>query len=772
MGNTTTGTPVSTVIVQASCAPGSSWDTVNSRCVPGLVLTINADDCEIPIGDFRCTTKPTSLTNYDPFHDYDLINDTTNDTTAEAYRQLNGWTFNPDTGGTAAELYHGVNVLKVREAASGSGPASGGSILSIKNVTARCVTGASWNTVTNRCAVAVSDGISATLVGSDCTIDHGANACSGSFTWNIQGAANPNLYNATRLVEYSTSPSGNQEPYTIGYGANTVQVRNGNTVLGQKVVKGTCAFGTAWNAGLGKCWRSYTVRPTVIGSGSIAPNIATTVLEGDDLSFVMNAFPGFSVRDVRIKSGMGGWLSLGPVASHEFTNVAADKWIEVTFAVPPPATPGSMLYSCPAPGSLAEVSWSAVNGATFYSLRVDNTTTGGWGNSCDLSAGDFCEDLTDTSKTFVSVVDNSYKAWVHACSANGCSVNAASVTFTCVPTNAPIITLIANPGLINPGDSSTLIWTVANAASCTAAGSPAWSGNVDPAGGNRPVSPAATTTYELECTSPQGVTAKKSIDLFVAGISCNNGIPEPGEQCDSPAGNGSCPNVCALDCKLNNCGAPINSLACIDPQAQCIAGCDPVTQTAMESCNSNQGTCCKPLVLTSVNGTIEVTNPINFNDFQGVFGSILGTLQAIIAILALIFIVIGGILYMTAAGDEGRAKLAKGAITAAMVGLALGVAAPSFLKQIGDILGWGAIPGPVAGRSFIAIATGVLNFLLSITGIIAVIMLVVGGLMYMTSGGDEDRATTGKKIVKYSIIGIVIALGALVIVRQLAVFFA
>jgi hypothetical protein len=172
-----------------------------------------------------------------------------------------------------------------------------------------------------------------------------------------------------------------------------------------------------------------------------------------------------------------------------------------------------------------------------------------------------------------------------------------------------------------------------------------------------------------------------------------------------------------------------------------------------------------------VPGVIIIDNPIGFNDVQDVLGGLLGSLQAIIAILALIFIVIGGILYMTAAGDEGRVKIAKGMITVAVVGFALGVAAPSFLKQIGEILGWGAIPAPVAGKPFIEIATNILNFLLSITGVIAIIMLVVGGIMYLTSAGDEERIATGKKIIQFSLIGIAIALGALVIVGQLANFF-
>jgi hypothetical protein len=50
-------------------------------------------------------------------------------------------------------------------------------------------------------------------------------------------------------------------------------------------------------------------------------------------------------------------------------------------------------------------------------------------------------------------------------------------------------------------------------------------------------------------------------------------------------------------------------------------------------------------------------------------------------------------------------------------------------------------------------------------------MLVIGGLMYLTAGGDEGKAETGKKITTYAIIAIAIALSALVLVTQVAKFF-
>jgi hypothetical protein len=128
--------------------------------------------------------------------------------------------------------------------------------------------------------------------------------------------------------------------------------------------------------------------------------------------------------------------------------------------------------------------------------------------------------------------------------------------------------------------------------------------------------------------------------------------------------------------------------SCTDPLATCEASCTS-GQISMEYCGA-PNRCCKTPPVVIDNQTAAVANPLGFNTVQGVFDTLLGSLQAIIVVLAMIAIVIGGILYITAGGDEGRLKTAKGAITAALVGLALGIAAPSFLKQIGDILGWGS----------------------------------------------------------------------------------
>jgi hypothetical protein len=61
-----------------------------------------------------------------------------------------------------------------------------------------------------------------------------------------------------------------------------------------------------------------------------------------------------------------------------------------------------------------------------------------------------------------------------------------------------------------------------------------------------------------------------------------------------------------------------------------------------------------------------------------------------------------------------------------------------------------------------------LNYILGLVGVICVVMLVVGGIFYMTAGGDERRAELGKKTVTYAVIGLAIALVSLIIVRAVA----
>ncbi len=57
------------------------------------------------------------------------------------------------------------------------------------------------------------------------------------------------------------------------------------------------------------------------------------------------------------------------------------------------------------------------------------------------------------------------------------------------------------------------------------------------------------------------------------------------------------------------------------------------------------------------------------------------------------------------------------------------------------------------------------NIVLYIVGALSVVMLIIGGIRYITSGGDSKKVTDAKNTVLYAIIGLVVAVFAYAIVN-------
>lgn len=61
--------------------------------------------------------------------------------------------------------------------------------------------------------------------------------------------------------------------------------------------------------------------------------------------------------------------------------------------------------------------------------------------------------------------------------------------------------------------------------------------------------------------------------------------------------------------------------------------------------------------------------------------------------------------------------------------------------------------------------TNVIKLLLFIIGIVAVIMIIVGGYKYTTSAGDSSQLSNAKNTILYAVVGLVIATMAFAIVN-------
>ncbi len=59
----------------------------------------------------------------------------------------------------------------------------------------------------------------------------------------------------------------------------------------------------------------------------------------------------------------------------------------------------------------------------------------------------------------------------------------------------------------------------------------------------------------------------------------------------------------------------------------------------------------------------------------------------------------------------------------------------------------------------------VVNGILYFVGILSVVMLIWGGILYTTSAGDSNKVTTAKNTIMYAVIGLVVAIFAYAIVN-------
>ena len=59
----------------------------------------------------------------------------------------------------------------------------------------------------------------------------------------------------------------------------------------------------------------------------------------------------------------------------------------------------------------------------------------------------------------------------------------------------------------------------------------------------------------------------------------------------------------------------------------------------------------------------------------------------------------------------------------------------------------------------------IINILLTVASVVAVIMIIIGGIRYATSNGDSNSVSAAKNTILYSVVGLVIAIFAYAIVN-------
>lgn len=87
-----------------------------------------------------------------------------------------------------------------------------------------------------------------------------------------------------------------------------------------------------------------------------------------------------------------------------------------------------------------------------------------------------------------------------------------------------------------------------------------------------------------------------------------------------------------------------------------------------------------------------------------------------------------------------------GTVSAVNYGLRAGADAARGSEQPAQLFGDGGIFHQIT------------NIMLFMIGILSVIMLIIGGLRYVISGGNKDAVTSAKNTILYAIVGLIVAL--------------
>jgi hypothetical protein len=143
--------------------------------------------------------------------------------------------------------------------------------------------------------------------------------------------------------------------------------------------------------------------------------------------------------------------------------------------------------------------------------------------------------------------------------------------------------------------------------------------------------------------------------------------------------------------------------------------------------------------------------------------------------IAVLMIVTNGLRMVTMGSSEDKIELDKKNLFYSVIGLVLIIMADTVINKVLYKIDRTRYPG-VGGVEPAIDATrglneiiGFTNFIVSIVGPLAVAILLAGGIMYMTSAGNDERQGKAKRLITAALIGLIIIYGAFAIVNTFIV---
>lgn len=184
-----------------------------------------------------------------------------------------------------------------------------------------------------------------------------------------------------------------------------------------------------------------------------------------------------------------------------------------------------------------------------------------------------------------------------------------------------------------------------------------------------------------------------------------------------------------------------------------------------------------------------VSGGAKFDTIGDIISKLLPSIFALAGMLALLFLIWGGLRYMTARGDPKAVESARGVITSAITGLllvlfsvALFYLFGSTLKfeifssvsfstiaraqvNIGDTVLFGSGTIGDAFSNIGALFTNIIRLALAAAALVFLAMVVWGGIRYLNAGGDPKNAEAARSALTNAVIGLLIIIVSFLIIE-------
>jgi len=146
------------------------------------------------------------------------------------------------------------------------------------------------------------------------------------------------------------------------------------------------------------------------------------------------------------------------------------------------------------------------------------------------------------------------------------------------------------------------------------------------------------------------------------------------------------------------------------------------------------------------------------------FSGIINIILTQAGIVGVLFVVYGGMMIITAFGNESKITNGKKVIQWALIGLVCVVASSTLFNSVQEFVNANKALLPTEGGIKKVILV-VINFMLYLSGSLAVLGVIWGGTQYVAAMGSEEKAKKAKQTIIWCLAGMLIVIAAYSIVK-------